>query len=107
MDDEHYTAAYCKHVGTLDMMRQGRSRKLYETHDFTAPTPEGFVLEWDALVNRLKGYRALERAREAWMAKVIGRLSESCSVLAAVIERERLGGVGKELDEAGISHSIA
>jgi hypothetical protein len=41
------------------------------------------------------------------MAKVIGRLSESCSVLAAVIERERLGGVGKELDEAGISHSIA
>lgn len=106
MDDEHYTAAYCKHVGTLDMMRQGRSGKLFERYEFVAGSPEEFVIEWDALVNRLKGYRALERSRELWMAKGVARLAGSHGSVAAVIELERLEGVREALEAAGMKPEV-
>ncbi|MFO7618904.1 MAG: hypothetical protein R6W91_04540 [Thermoplasmata archaeon] len=101
MDDEHYTAAYCKYVTTLDMMRQGSSRKRLARYVFIAETPQDFVKEWDGLVNRLKGYRELENAREEWLAKGIGRLAEKHDSVLAIIELERLDGVKKALETSG------
>ena len=106
MDDEHFTAAYCKYVGSLDMIRQGRSQKLFARHVFKSQSPEGFVLEWDRLVNRLKGYRRLEKARERWVAKGICKLSEGCSRPLVIIELERLKGVTAELDRAGAKYVV-
>jgi len=97
MDDEHYTAAYCKYVSTLDMMRQGRSGKFFLKHLFLAKTPEEFVIEWDDLVNRLKGYRELERAREEWLAKGVCRLAKKHEKTLVIIELERLAGMSDHL----------
>jgi hypothetical protein len=102
MDDEHYTAAYCKYVSTLDMIRQGNSRKHFARHAFVAGTPEEFVMEWDGLVNRLKSYRDLENAREAWFAKRISLLAGKGKAVLAVVELERLAGVSERLTGLGL-----
>ncbi|MBA3046514.1 MAG: hypothetical protein KKH41_08260 [Candidatus Thermoplasmatota archaeon] len=99
MDDEHYTAAYCKYVSTLDMIRQGNSQKRFSKHIFRAETPEGFVLEWDRLVNRFPGYRQLERAREYWMAKGICRVAGKYKKPMAIIELERVAGLKTQLSK--------
>jgi hypothetical protein len=93
MDDEHYTAAYCKYISTLDMMRQGKSEKFYSKHVFQSKKPEDFVIEWDCLVNRLKGYRELEMAREEWLAKGACRLAKKHEKTLIVVELERLAGI--------------
>ncbi len=101
MDDEHYTAAFCKYVSTLDMMRQGNSGRQLKRHPFTAETPEEFIMEWDGLVNRHRGYRDLENAREEWLAKGIDRLAERHERVLAIVELERLSGVEKRLKAMG------
>ena len=106
MSDEHYSAAYCKYISTWDMMRQGRSDKLFMRYKFKAETPEEFVIEWDRLVNRLDGYRMLEMARERWFAKGIVRLSEKYGRPLVVVEHERIAGVTRQLREMGCEFEI-
>jgi hypothetical protein len=106
MDDGHYTAAYCKYVTTLDMMRQSGGRKLILRHRFSAKTPEDFVVEWDRLVNRPRGYRTLERAREAWLARGAARLAKDHGKALVVVEHERLAGVAKNLEKSGAAFEI-
>ena len=101
MDDEHYTAAYCKYISTFDMMRQGRSTKLFARHSFNSKTPQEFVLEWDRLVNRLSGYRNLERARERWFAKGTSRQAEKFSTILVIVDYERLAGLERNLKALG------
>ncbi len=106
MDDEHYTLAYCKHVGTMDMIRQGHGRKSMPKHRFASKTPEEFVLEWDGLVNRLKGYRDLEDSREEWLAKGISKLAGKSGSVLAIVELERLEGVRRCLESMGCHPEI-
>jgi len=106
MDDEHYTAAYCKYVSTLDMMRQGRSEKIFSKHVFLAKTPEEFVFEWDDLVNRLKGYMELEMAREEWLAKGACRLARKYEKTLVIVELERLTGVSVHLKTMGCDFEV-
>ena len=93
MDDEHFTTAYCKYISTLEMVRQGRNEKKWTRYAFYAKTPQEFVIEWDALINRMPGYQALERAREEWIAKGICALAKKYDKVMAVVELERLAGV--------------
>jgi hypothetical protein len=106
MDDEHYTAAYCRYVSTLDIMRQGRDQKSMLRHRFRAASPREFVLEWDRVVNRLRGYRALEASREMWLAKGACRMAEKYPKTLVVVEYERLHGVLKYLDKLGCGYNI-
>ncbi len=101
MGDEHYTAAYCRYVTTWDMMRQGRSQKSMLRHKFKAATPKEFVLEWDRMVNRFDGYRALEASREMWLAKGACRLAERYPKTLVILEYERLRGFLKYLEKSG------
>ena len=93
MDDEHFTAAFCKYVSTIDMVRQGRCEKKWARHLFIAETPEDFVLEWDSVINWLPGYQALEKAREEWIAKGISILTKKYDKILIVVELERLAGI--------------
>ncbi len=93
MDDEHFTAAFCKYVSTLDMVRQGRCEKKWARHTFISQTPEDFVVEWDDIVNWLPGYQALERAREKWIAKGICILAKKHDNVLVIVDLERLSGV--------------
>jgi hypothetical protein len=106
MDDEHYTAAYCKYVSTLEMMRQGKSEKFFSKHVFQAKTPQEFVIEWDGLVNRLKGYRELEMAREEWLAKRVCRLAKKHEIILVIIELERLTGVSGYLKTMDCEYEV-
>lgn len=101
MDDEHYTAAYCRYVSTMDMMRQGRAGKSLLRYRFKSTTAANFVVEWDRLVNRFSGYRSLEKARERWFAKGICRLSEKYGKTLIVVELERLPGLESQLHSMG------
>ena len=103
MDDEHYTAAYCRYVTTWDMMRQGRSQKRMMQHKFRAETPREFVLEWDRMVNRFEGYRALEASREMWLAKGACRMAGKYQRTLVILEYERLRGFLKYLEKSGFS----
>ena len=93
MDDEHFTAAFCKYVSTLEMVRQGRCEKKWARHAFISQTPEDFVMEWDSVVNWLPGYQALEHAREQWIAKGIGILAKKHDKVLVIVELERLAGI--------------
>lgn len=101
MDDEHYTAAYCRYVSTMDMMRQGRAGKSLLRYRFKSTTAANFVVEWDRLVNRFAGYRSLEKAREHWFAKGICRLSEKHGKILIIVELERLPGLEHHLQSMG------
>ena len=101
MDDEHFTAAFCKYVSTIDMVRQGRCEKKWARHAFISQTPEDFVVEWDGVVNWLPGYMALERAREEWIAKGICILAKKYENILVIVELERLAGIQNFLHGMG------
>jgi hypothetical protein len=75
-------------------------------HRFRAASPREFVLEWDRVVNRLRGYRALEASREMWLAKGACRMAEKYPKTLVVVEYERLHGVLKYLDKLGCGYNI-
>lgn len=92
MDEEHYTMAYCDHVSGTQWLRQALREKRLHKKKIEAETPEDFAVEWDAVINKLKGYQDLEEHREKVMAKNIKRLSKR-GALIALIEEERVQGV--------------
>lgn len=99
MDDEHFTAAFCKHISALEIIRQGRCSKKWARHAFVANSPKEFVLEWDSVINWLPGYKSLERAREEWIARGISKLDQRFDRVLAVVEYERVAGVCESLNE--------
>src|SRR5438552_18798963 len=66
---------------------------------FRAQTPREFVLEWDAEVNGLPGFRRLQARREAFMAGRLREIAASRPRVLAIIEVERAQGVRAALEE--------
>ncbi len=105
MNDDQYTTAYCRNVSTVELLTLGRrDRKIYR-YDYQATTPEEFVLEWDKIMTKSKGFRQLEKEREEFMTHEIAKLSKESSVLA-VVELERLAGIKEQLQKTGVAHQI-
>lgn len=93
MDEDAYADAYTSSVSALELIGQGRLEFRLGRKKFRARTPEEFVLEWDAEVNRSPGFQRLQRAREAHMATRLRELAASCARVLAVVEVEREKGV--------------
>ena len=74
MDDEHFTTAFCKHISSIEMIRQGRCNKKWARHGYISESARDFVVEWDNVINWLPGYKNLEQAREQWIAKGASKL---------------------------------
>lgn len=106
MDEEHFTDAYCKHISGMEMLMLGRREKKLAKHKFVSATPEEFVLEWDGIISRTKGFRALELEREKVMAKRMKKLLEKKLRPMAVIELERMAGIESELKRQGCDYRI-
>jgi hypothetical protein len=104
MNEELYTETYCQNVRTRDMIRESffARRATGKTYDLSSP--EAFARSWDARVNRARGFRELERAREAHMANALRRLSGKYSKILAVIECERLEGVARTLEDGSAAN---
>jgi len=93
LDEEAYTDAYTECVSTMELLLQGRMEARLSRKRFRATTPEAFVLEWDAEVNRTAGFARLQKRREAHMAERLRGIAEKAPRVLAVIEVERVKGV--------------
>lgn len=93
LDEDAYTDAYTRCVSTLELLQQGRLENRLGKKRFHARTPEEFVLEWDAEVNRTPGFAALQRERERFMADRLRALAGEAPRVLAVVEVERAKGV--------------
>jgi len=111
MDDDTYDDFYLKYITSIQYFRHiGRLRKLGKRR-FRAGNPQDFVREWDFRVCRLKGFRQLEEAREAAIARNIASLVGKHSRIFAVVELEREAGIISNLkktlaESAGSAGSI-
>lgn len=93
MDESTYTDAYTRAVSAMELILQGRVHSRLGRKRFRATTPQEFVLEWDAEVNRPIGFARLQREREAHMASRLRAVAEDARRVLAVIEVERVKGV--------------
>ncbi len=93
MDEESYTDAYTKFIGGPTMIRQSLRLKRVNRKKFKSQTAEDFVLDWDALANKLKGFKRLEEKREKIMASRISLLSKKYGSILAIVELERMKGI--------------
>ncbi len=93
LDETAYTEAYTSRVSAFELFRQGRAKSRLARKRFRASTPQAFVLEWDAEVNRSPGFARLQREREAHMASRLREMASTTSRILAVIEVERAKGV--------------
>lgn len=93
LDEVAYTEAYVESVSTLELIFQGRMERKLAKKRFHATTPQDFVIQWDAEVNRPPGFQKLQGRREAHMASRLRDLADGGSPILAVIETERVKGV--------------
>ncbi len=93
LDEEAYTDAYTECVSTMEILLQGRMESRLARKKFHANTPEAFVLEWDAEVNRTAGFARLQRRREEHMAERLREIAARVPRVLGVIEVERVRAV--------------
>jgi pheromone shutdown protein TraB len=98
MNEELYSATYCTTVGTLDLIRESLFLKRLRKRLMRCASPDEFVITWDSLINRSKGFSLLAAEREEHMAGVLKRLSRKYSEVVAIIELERVEGVLSHLE---------
>jgi hypothetical protein len=99
-DDDAYTDVFLHNVSAFTLIRQGRVLRKLSKRRFKEKTPEGFALAWDARVNRLRGYHAVEKAREERLAAGVAGAATSHQRILAVVEVERAAGVLAAFDHA-------
>lgn len=97
-DDEAYTNVFIDHVSTFSLFRQARRVRKLSKRKFKAADPAAFAREWDGLVTKVKGYRAVERAREEKVAAGLLAALHDKKRLLAIVEAERLAGVLVAID---------
>jgi hypothetical protein len=93
MDDLYFTDVFCENVSTRDLIRHSLRVKKLRRKKFKAETAEEFVLAWDREINKLKGFRNLETAREKYMARELLRLSKRYDRILCIMELQRSEGV--------------
>ena len=100
LPEEEFTALFTKSVSPWQWFRCDRLEKRLRKRGFEAGTPQELALEMDRHLCGLTGYAAVERGREAEMAR---RLRAACAErqrVLAVIELPRVAGVVDLLPQA-------
>lgn len=93
MDDVYYADVFCESISGWDLIRHSLRVKRLRKKRFKAKTAEEFVLEWDRVINRLKGFRNLESKREEHMACELLRLAKEHDRILCIMEMQRAEGV--------------
>ncbi|OYT44474.1 hypothetical protein B6U90_05155 [Thermoplasmatales archaeon ex4484_6] len=97
MDDERFSSQYTELISGLTMIRSSLRLKSINRRKFHQDTPEKFIMEWDRMVNGSRGFRALERMREEYMAGIIEKLSREHERLLCILQLERMKGIAGRL----------
>jgi len=95
LDNETHTDIYVKNVVFTDLLRQSMRFRWIRRKKFAIKKPEEFALAWDAILNKARGFRTVEDAREKCMAKGLQQLFDKNAgvKVLAIIEIERVDGV--------------
>ncbi len=96
MDDESFADVYIENVSKREFIAHMFRERRMEKKAFRVEGVEDYVLKWDRYINRIKGLRAVEEAREEHMARKLSEISKKGRVIA-VIDFERLDGVVKRM----------
>ncbi len=99
MDDEDFSKLYCETVTTVEFLKEKRIMKKAMKKKFDKSSPEAFVMQWDDLMNEIKGYMKMSAYREKYMAEQIRDTAKYRKNLIAVIELERVDGIVKILEK--------
>ena len=89
MADQEFAEAYCNEVSTLDFLRENKIVKKMMKKEFTTSSPEEFMMEWDSLINEVKGYRKMNRVKEKFVAEQIMDLAKYRKNALVLVEYER------------------
>jgi hypothetical protein len=100
MDDMLFADVFCENISGWQLYRHSLRVKRLRKKRFRAKTPKEFVMEWDREINKLKGFRNLELAREDYMAKELLRLAKEHERILCIIELQRVEGVSKKISES-------
>lgn len=93
LDERSFTELYCAVVPGTTLFTHSTRTWLMKRRRYGRGGAEEFVLAWDRVVNRPKGFRIIEEKRAEAMAKGIVRESRGSRRLLAVVELERAGRV--------------
>ena len=93
MADQEFAEAYCNEVSTLDFLRENKIVKKMMKKEFTASSPEEFMMEWDSLINEVKGYRKMNKVKERFVAQQIMDIAKYRKNALVLVEYERCDGI--------------
>jgi len=98
MPDEEFTKIFCDKISTMQFWWHSARVKRWRKKRFKADSPEDFAVKWDKQINKLQGFKDLERARERYMAENIQKNSKNGVPTLAILELERSEGILALLD---------
>ena len=93
MADQEFAEAYCNEVSTLDFLRENKIVKKMMKKEFTTSSPEEFMMEWDSLINEVKGYMKMNKVKEMFVAEQIKDLAKYRKSALVLVEYERYEGI--------------
>lgn len=97
-DDEEFTDLFCGNVSGFEWLRQPSRQRALVKRRFKSTTPEEFAEEWDKIVNRTKGMRKIETARENRISRETKDLCQRYGRVMLVVDHERSVEVKRQLE---------
>lgn len=99
MSDDEFAEAYCNEVSTLDFLRENKIIKKAMKKEFSTSSPEKFIMEWDALINEVRGYRKMNLVKERFVASQIRDIAKYRKNALVLVDYERFEGIMSILEE--------
>ncbi|MFA6804958.1 MAG: hypothetical protein WCQ23_00675 [Candidatus Methanomethylophilaceae archaeon] len=93
MNEDKFTDVYLENIKATEFVKEHRVAKKGMKKKFDMSSPETFAEEWDAYVNKVKGYRKLSAARERYIAEQIADLAKYRKTVLIVAEVERVKNI--------------
>ena len=99
MSDDEFAEAYCREVSTFDFLRENKIVVKAMKREFDSSSPERFIMEWDSLINEVKGYRKMNRVKEEFIAEQIRDIAKYRRNVLILVDYERFDGIMRILGE--------
>ena len=99
MSDDEFAEAYCREVSTWDFLKENKIVSKAMKREFASSSPEDFIMEWDSLINEVKGYRKMNALKEEFVAKQILDITKYRKSALILVDYERSERIISLLEE--------
>ena len=99
MSDDEFAEAYCREVSTWDFLKENKIVSKAMKREFTTSSPEDFIMEWDSLINEIKGYRKMNALKEEFIAQQILDITKYRKSALVLVDYERSERIISLLEE--------